>query len=130
MCILALLVVLICLCFFFFNDTATTEIYTYLHTLSLHDALPIWPLAPSEGSAGASGMAPASLDRCRAVPGDDRHGLPGDRADQEGQAAIRQRALGRKLINGAFEAPKWRTYRAEMRAAKVGHLCKRISVRD
>src|ERR1039457_7440278 len=27
-----------CLCFFFFNDTATTEIYT----LSLHDALPIW----------------------------------------------------------------------------------------
>src|SRR3546814_9922964 len=27
--------------FFFFNDTATTEIYTYWHTLSLHDALPI-----------------------------------------------------------------------------------------
>src|SRR3546814_11701037 len=27
--------------FFFFNDTATTQIYTYLHTLSLHDALPI-----------------------------------------------------------------------------------------
>src|SRR3546814_15789840 len=26
---------------FFFNDTATTEIYTYSHTLSLHDALPI-----------------------------------------------------------------------------------------
>src|SRR3712207_7495072 len=26
------------LCYFFFNDTATTEIYT----LSLHDALPIW----------------------------------------------------------------------------------------
>src|SRR3546814_21054846 len=25
--------------FFFFKDTATTEIYTYLHTLSLHDAL-------------------------------------------------------------------------------------------
>src|ERR1019366_10597386 len=28
---------LLCLCFVFFNDTATTEIYT----LSLHDALPI-----------------------------------------------------------------------------------------
>src|SRR3546814_6513426 len=27
---------------FFFNDTATTEIYTYGHTLSLHDALPIY----------------------------------------------------------------------------------------
>src|SRR5881227_892942 len=31
--------------FFFFNDTATTEIYTTVHTLSLHDALPI-SLAP------------------------------------------------------------------------------------
>src|SRR2546429_9014662 len=30
---------LLLLSFFFFNDTATTEIYT----LSLHDALPIWP---------------------------------------------------------------------------------------
>src|SRR5258708_39084815 len=28
---------------FFFNDTATTEIYT----LSLHDALPIWSLQPT-----------------------------------------------------------------------------------
>src|SRR3546814_13507415 len=28
-------------CRFFFNDTATTEIYTYCHTPSLHDALPI-----------------------------------------------------------------------------------------
>src|SRR5210317_1417669 len=27
--------------FFFFNDTATTEIYTLSYTLSLHDALPI-----------------------------------------------------------------------------------------
>jgi len=26
---------------FFFNDTATTEIYTSTDTLSLHDALPI-----------------------------------------------------------------------------------------
>src|SRR5438874_8085145 len=31
--------------FFFFNDTATTEIYT----LSLHDALPIWPGGRREG---------------------------------------------------------------------------------
>src|SRR2546426_6761476 len=30
--------------FFFFNDTATTEIYT----LSLHDALPIWTLRAIE----------------------------------------------------------------------------------
>src|SRR3546814_14195239 len=30
---------------FFFIDTATTEIYTYFHTLSLHDALPIYAFA-------------------------------------------------------------------------------------
>src|SRR3546814_19259986 len=35
---------------FFFNDTAPPEIYTYIHTLSLHDARPISKM-PSEGSA-------------------------------------------------------------------------------
>src|SRR6059058_4203609 len=39
--------------FFFFNDTAPTEIYTSLHTLSLHDALPI--------SHKLEGAAPARL---------------------------------------------------------------------
>src|SRR3546814_5316261 len=39
---------------FFFNDTATTEIYTYGNTLSLHDALPILhgstaPASPASG---------------------------------------------------------------------------------
>src|SRR3712207_7887493 len=33
-----MLIVYLLICFFFFNDTATTEIYT----LSLHDALPIF----------------------------------------------------------------------------------------
>src|SRR6059058_2788103 len=36
--------------FFFFNDTPTTAIYTSLHTLALHDALPI-------SSAEASGAS-------------------------------------------------------------------------
>src|SRR2546428_1653049 len=35
--------------FFFFNDTATTEIYT----LSLHDALPISPRSPAARAARA-----------------------------------------------------------------------------
>src|SRR3712207_8770246 len=35
---------------FFFNDTATTEIYT----LSLHDALPIWTSSVRSASAGRS----------------------------------------------------------------------------
>src|SRR3546814_12008990 len=33
--------------FFVFIETATTEIYTYGHTLSLHDALPIYWVATS-----------------------------------------------------------------------------------
>src|SRR5258707_2150366 len=52
--------------FFFFNDTATTEIYT----LSLHDALPISdparPRAVPEAVAGGAGLPPAArggLDR-------------------------------------------------------------------
>src|SRR5256885_7746086 len=45
--------------FFFFNDTATTEIYT----LSLHDALPISPgCTPATGSA-----LPAPGWPCRAL---------------------------------------------------------------
>src|SRR3712207_7888843 len=39
--------------FFFFNDTATTEIYT----LSLHDALPIYDGAPNGGRIAADGLA-------------------------------------------------------------------------
>src|SRR3546814_8628039 len=38
--------------FFFFNDTATPEIHTYQHTLSLHDALPIEPRQNRIGVAG------------------------------------------------------------------------------
>src|SRR3546814_18280250 len=38
---------------FFFNYTATTEIYTYLHTIALHDALPIFPVY-SLASGGTS----------------------------------------------------------------------------
>src|SRR3546814_20989745 len=30
-----------CIWYFFVNSTATTDVYTDLHTLSLHDALPI-----------------------------------------------------------------------------------------
>src|SRR3712207_9100631 len=38
--------------FFFFNDTATTEIYT----LSLHDALPIWSRGCLEAYVGADAI--------------------------------------------------------------------------
>src|ERR1044071_245002 len=45
--------------FFFFNDTATTEIYT----LSLHDALPIYPARRAEAGA-LQGRWPGTLYRC------------------------------------------------------------------
>src|SRR5215217_9471048 len=44
-----LYLLLILLFFFFFNDTATTEIYT----LSLHDALPIFPAPRRAGESRA-----------------------------------------------------------------------------
>src|SRR5215216_7465962 len=51
--------VFVCFFFFFFNDTATTEIYT----LSLHDALPIWSPWPSRrATCGCSGT-PGRRDR-------------------------------------------------------------------
>src|SRR2546422_10833797 len=45
--------------FFFFNDTATTEIYT----LSLHDALPIWPRHGPPDDSSEGGYAPLGLPR-------------------------------------------------------------------
>src|SRR3989442_5752955 len=53
--------------FFFFNDTATTEIYT----LSLHDALPIYR-QPFSGRAGRR-RRPRGRDRDH-----DGHGRPRD----------------------------------------------------
>src|SRR3546814_687530 len=42
---------------FFFNDTSTTEIYTYLHTLSLHDALPILAMTAEKTVYEQRGLA-------------------------------------------------------------------------
>src|SRR3546814_14316743 len=55
---------------FLFNVTATTEIYTYRHTLALHDALPISRdrCRPSNPGYIGRGPAEAALARrgCRA----------------------------------------------------------------
>src|ERR1051326_9356255 len=46
---------------FFFNDTATTEIYT----LSLHDALPIWGADEAHGGIGIPGVGVPAGVRAR-----------------------------------------------------------------
>src|SRR2546427_12968286 len=104
-----------CFLFFFFNDTATTEIYT----LSLHDALPICTgssaCRPAGASLSAGPSSPAGTG-CRArrrgtrlcersrpphtpgLPtaehpeGDDGPGGAGGGADDRGAAAQRRRA--------------------------------------
>ena len=50
--------------FFFFNDTATTEIYT----LSLHDALPIWPNNVWIGVSIENEAVQSRIDDLRVVP--------------------------------------------------------------
>src|SRR3712207_9150616 len=61
MILMSSVIIRICIFFFFFNDTATTEIYT----LSLHDALPISapharPIAPAAAAPDEGGAHPAS----------------------------------------------------------------------
>src|SRR3546814_17850587 len=71
---------------FFFNDTATTEIYTYCHTLSLHDALPI---SLGLGAAGRRSMTDhmalrgVVLPRLWSVP-IENHAKKGRRHEQGG----------------------------------------------
>src|SRR3712207_3460148 len=85
-----------CIVFFFFNDTATTEIYT----LSLHDALPIFAVGAEEvgglpvaligleeGRAPAPGVVPAAgvlhLDDAGAEVAEHHPGVrPGEGAGQ------------------------------------------------
>src|SRR5256885_12148729 len=70
-----------CVSFFFFNDTATTEIYT----LSLHDALPIWRPTGGDGQACRSGERDHRRRAVRARGGPVRqpsesHGRPARRS--------------------------------------------------
>src|SRR3712207_8493998 len=60
---------------FFFNDTATTEIYT----LSLHDALPIFPHLGRRGDVRLRGGVASRL-----CPGDLRHQLRLQRVRHDG----------------------------------------------
>src|SRR2546430_10866867 len=113
--------------FFFFNDTATTEIYT----LSLHDALPIYPAGAIRaghgcgGDGGVPGFGPIVV----AYRGRDSTGwrtdglLTGEKRD--GQENVERRETGhgtraaadeREPLDGASGI------RREERARGTGHF--------
>src|SRR3712207_9473389 len=81
--------------FFFFNDTATTEIYT----LSLHDALPIWrpgsrAARPSwAGLAGRSGAV-----RAAGAPGRGPRQRPARSEEHTSELQSRQYLVCRLLL--------------------------------
>src|SRR3546814_14810945 len=60
------------MCIFFFYSTATTELYTFLHTLSLHDALPIFELqttsVPNNHQGNRRARAVTGLQRSPLLP--------------------------------------------------------------
>src|SRR3989441_9718164 len=81
--------------FFFFNDTATTEIYT----LSLHDALPISPGSLWDAPPGR----PLDLPLGGSGDGGGRSGGPAEDGRVEVGGALRRRA-GAASIPGAGAA--------------------------
>src|SRR2546422_6684517 len=89
--------------FFFFNDTATTEIYT----LSLHDALPICRrLVPSWPGPGGRGR-------------DSHRGAAGERVRWRHDDLVGRLEPGDDLHGGAIVTPD--RYRNELRAAVPDH---------
>src|SRR3712207_8664039 len=71
---------------FFFNDTATTEIYT----LSLHDALPICLAGAHRVRRGASSRRRRTRPRIAALGGRARHAV--DRARGRGRRGAETRS--------------------------------------
>src|SRR3712207_9426849 len=78
---------------FFFNDTATTEIYT----LSLHDALPIW--GRGHGGAPPHGRAaPGGRGRRVAAPSPRRRGPRPRSEEHTSEIQSRQYLVCRLLL--------------------------------
>src|SRR5687768_17954670 len=69
LCIFASSCMCFFLCFFFFNDTATTEIYT----LSLHDALPISTRRKSKETSSGRRSRPSSRTSRRTKRRSEEH---------------------------------------------------------
>src|SRR2546422_6939762 len=72
---------------FFFNDTATTEIYT----LSLHDALPIWDADELTAGGPVALLLPDAEDQVGPVAHRDVLALPGDVRSEEHTSELQSR---------------------------------------
>src|SRR5262249_7626117 len=100
------------LLFFFFNDPATTEIYT----LSLHDALPIF-----RDRADPHRTLPCRTERHAAMPG-QRRAAPGLHQDRDAQAEEERRhhSAREPPLRGAGPLPPCERARGALR--KLGPL--------
>src|SRR5262245_66408796 len=92
--------------FFFFNDTATTEIYT----LSLHDALPIFPDARRRRGQTRVGADPVFDRRAR---------RPRTGAREDARARARLRAAAACMRHLARALPRPRRARARSHGARA-----------
>src|SRR3712207_6855376 len=90
---------------FFFNDTATTEIYT----LSLHDALPIW--GARDGSGGRRRRPPGLLQELGAGGGRAPRALRPVHQRQIGRANHRTPATPISRVS----CSAWKTYKASLK---------------
>src|SRR3546814_1624242 len=97
--------------FFFFNDTATTEIYTYCHTLSLHDALPI---------AGPAGISLAQSPA----------GIRGSRADAPGRRRSRHRQQRPLLVGAGRQRNIGDCMRSRQRLGTTANDCEEARLRS
>src|SRR3712207_7929031 len=93
---------------FFFNDTATTEIYT----LSLHDALPIWPLPRRIPPLGG-----AHLSRARGAVRE----LPRSVHHPRGLRAARDQRRAAVLVPGVHDAEDRKSTRLNSSHANISY---------
>src|SRR5256885_14353790 len=108
--------------FFFFNDTATTEIYT----LSLHDALPISEVQTPAGGWRLARVAPPGWPRGVVVALRTPLGAPGRRV---GALLLLGRALTRGTLAPGFPQELgvglghvWRLHRRRLRTSALNEL--------
>src|SRR2546430_7431539 len=92
--------------FFFFNDTATTEIYT----LSLHDALPICDLRRRGSEGRCRGVAPSAAGRRAAESRGRGDGRGAGRRDRK---STRLNSSHSQISYAVFCLKKKKTYRRQ-----------------